>query len=466
MRASLPRGVVVAGTRSGCGKTSVALGLMRALARHGLAVQGFKVGPDFIDPGLHGLACGRPSHNLDAWMCGPDGLREVFARYAASADVAVVEGVMGLFDGFSATDPAGSTAQAASLLGLPVLLVADAASMARSVAAMVGGYLAFDPDLTFAGVLLNNAGSPSHAALLAEAMADALPGVRLCGVLPRRQAVAVPSRHLGLVTAGDVTDAAGRLDALADWLEAACDVEALAGSLPAAQGPRTLPGKIVPPGSPGWGGKENVRIGLARDRAFCFYYEENVRRLAAAGAELVTFSPLADARLPENLAGLYLGGGYPELWAEVLAGNAAMRREVRAFCAAGRPVLAECGGFMYLMESLTDPGGRVFPMVGFFPFRAAMGKRFAALGYRQATVRAACPLGPAGTILRGHEFHYSSLTGDDGSVPGVYALSGRQGALATREGFLLGQTLGSYVHLHFGSDPGAAGRFVAACAEG
>lgn len=462
MRVTFPPGLVVAGTRSGCGKTSVALGLMRALTRRGLVVQGFKVGPDFIDPGLHGLACGRPSHNLDAWMCGPDGLRQVFARYAAAADIAVVEGVMGLFDGFSATDPAGSTAQAATILGLPVLLVADAASMARSAAALVGGYLAFDPGLTFAGVLLNNAGSPSHAALLAEVMAAARPEVRLCGVLPRREAVAVPSRHLGLVTAGDVADAEGRLDALADWLEAACDVDGLWRGLR----PWTPSGDDVAPEPPVAATPPRVRIGLARDRAFCFYYEENVRRLAAAGAELVPFSPLADAGLPKRLDGLYLGGGYPELWAETLAANAGMRRAVRELCAAGRPVLAECGGFMYLMDSLTDQAGRVFPMAGFFPFRAVMGKRLASLGYRQAVTRAATPLGPAGTVLRGHEFHYSHLADDAGDVPAVYALSGRRGALPTREGFLLGQTLGSYVHLHFGSDPGMAGRFVAACAEG
>lgn len=466
MHAPLPPALVVAGTRSGCGKTSVTLGLMRALTRRGLVVQGFKAGPDFIDPGLHGLACGRPSHNLDAWMCGPDGMRQIFARYAAAADVVVVEGVMGLFDGFSATDPAGSTAQAAALLDLPVLLVADAASMARSAAALVGGYLAFDSDLTFAGVLFNNAGSPSHAALLAEVMAAALPEVRLWGVLPRRAAVAVPSRHLGLVTAEDVADADARLDALADWLEAACDVEGLLRSLPPARCPSFPPEERLAPSVSAPKGKKRVRIGLARDRAFCFYYEENLRRLTEAGAELVAFSPLADAGLPPALDGLYLGGGYPELGAETLAANAAMRRDVRELCAAGRPVLAECGGFMYLMDALTDPDGRVFPMAGFFPFRAVMGKRLSSLGYRRVVTRAATPLGPAGTVLRGHEFHYSSLTDDAGDVPAVYALSGRRGDLHTREGFFLGQTLGSYVHLHFGSDPEAAGRFVAACAEG
>ncbi len=215
-----PRGLVVAGTRSGCGKTSVALGLMRALTRRGLAVQAFKAGPDFIDPGHHALATGRASHNLDDWMCGETAVRDIFERAAAGADVVVVEGVMGLFDGCSATDAAGSTARLAGILGLPVLLVADAASMARSAAAMVGGYLAFDPGLAFCGVALNNAASDSHATLLREAMAAALPDARLWGVLPRRPELATPSRHLGLVTADDDADVLPRLDSLADWLEA------------------------------------------------------------------------------------------------------------------------------------------------------------------------------------------------------------------------------------------------------
>ena len=459
MGAPFPPGLVVAGIRSGCGKTSVALGLMRALTRRGLTVQGFKVGPDFIDPGHHALATGRPSHNLDGWMCGAKGLRVLYARYAPGADLAVVEGVMGLYDGFSATDPAGSTAQAARILGLPVLLVVDAASMARSVAALVGGYRDFEPDLPFAGVILNNAGSASHAALLTEAMAAARPDIPLCGVLRKHPDIATPSRHLGLVTAEDTTDADRRLDALADWLEAGSDVERLIQGLC----PWTPPGGIIPPGPPVR--KTRARIGLARDRAFCFYYEENLRLLREAGAELVAFSPLADQTLPEGLDGLYLGGGYPELAGRELAANEGLRTAIQDFCRRGRPVLAECGGFMYLMDALTDPDGQVFPMAGVFPFRAVMGRRLASLGYRYVVTRAASPLGPAGTTVRGHEFHYSHLQDDADRLPGVYALSSRQGDLDVREGFLVGRTLGSYVHLHFGSNPAVADAFVAACAE-
>ncbi|MFP5258183.1 MAG: cobyrinate a,c-diamide synthase [Acidobacteriota bacterium] len=489
MTHTLPPALVVAGTKSGCGKTSVALGLMRGLARRGLKVAAFKAGPDFIDPGHHALATGRPSHNLDDWMCGEDAVRDLFARSAAGADVAVIEGVMGLFDGLSATDEAGSTARLAKLLGLPVLLVVDAASMARSVAAMARGYLDFDPDLRFCGVLLNNAGSPSHAALLAEAMAAAVPDVPLWGVLPRCADIVAPSRHLGLVTAEETTDAGPRLDALADWIEAAVDLPARLSALsstpvqtpaPPRHPPPGGPGGIIPPGGgqgprpcrvraePGGvqGQRPCILLGIARDAAFCFYYAENLRLLEAAGARLAAFSPLTDTALPDGLDGLYLGGGYPELHAERLSENAAMRRAVREFCQSGRPVYAECGGFMYLMEELTDLEGRQHSMTGVFPLRAVMGTRFAALGYREVVTRADTLLGPAGTVVRGHEFHYSRLEGVPAGVPAVYGLTGRKGVIDAPEGFVAGRALGSYVHLHFAGNPGVAAHFAAACLEG
>ena len=513
MTHTLPPALVVAGTKSGCGKTSVALGLMRALTRRGLTVAAFKAGPDFIDPGHHALATGRPSHTLDDWMCGEDAVREIFARHATGADIAVIEGVMGLFDGLSATGDAGSTAKLAKLLGLPVLLVVDAASMARSAAAMARGYLDFDPDLRFCGVLLNNAGSASHATLLAEALTAAVPDVPLWGVLPRRADIAAPSRHLGLVTAEDSPDAGPRLDALADWIEAAVNLparldalsrstfptppERLSGpSLTPAQTPAQPhlphptpsggPGGMIPPGgcraapcrvraepggvraAPGrvQGQRPCILLGIARDAAFCFYYAENLRLLEAAGARLVEFSPLTDTALPDGLDGLYLGGGYPELQAGRLARNVAMRRAVRAFCQGGRPVYAECGGFMYLMEALTDLDGRAFPMAGVFPLRAVMGQRFAALGYREVATRADTLLGPAGTVVRGHEFHYSRLLDAPAGVPTVYGLTGRTGVIDAPEGFVAGRTLGSYVHLHFAGNPDVAAHFAAACLEG
>lgn len=339
------KALVVCGTHSGCGKTSVTLGLLRALCRRGLRVQPFKVGPDFIDPGLHAAAAGRESHNLDTWMMPEAAVRALFARHAHDADVAVVEGVMGLFDGRSGADEAGSTAHLAKLLGLPALLVADASSQARSMAALVQGFARFDPGLRLAGVALNRVASPRHAALLREAL-EAAGDAPLVGLLPREASIGLGSRHLGLVTAEDTQALDARLDALADWVEQGMDIDALLAALPDVA--LTATEDAEPPCPP------QARIGVARDSAFCFLYAENLRLLEAAGAELVFFSPLADAALPPDLHGLYLPGGYPELAAAELAANAAMRAAVRDFCASGRVVWAECGGYMYLLDRLVD----------------------------------------------------------------------------------------------------------------
>lgn len=456
-----PKGLVLAGTHSGCGKTSLTLGLLRALARRGLCVQPFKAGPDFIDPGLHRAACGpsgRASHNLDTWMLPEAALRALFARHARSAQVCVVEGVMGLFDGRGATaekgGEEGSTAHLAKLLGLPVILVVDAASQARSVAALVQGFAHFDPDLPLAGVILNRVGSDSHEDLLRRALEPV--GVPVLGCLRRDAGVALPSRHLGLVTAGDMSALDATLDALADLVERGLDLPALLAALPEVSLPAPEPEIAAPP----LGG--NVRIGLARDRAFCFVYEENLRLLAAAGAQIAPFSPLADGALPPDLDGLILPGGYPELAAEALSANAAMRAAVRDFCRSGRPVWAECGGFMYLLEGLVDGEGRSWPMCGAIPGRAAMGRTRAALGYRTARTLAPGPLGPAGTELRGHEFHYSRAEGLQGER--AWSLEASSGAVSS-DGWASGGILGGYFHAHLASNPKAAANFVRACAR-
>lgn len=454
------KGLVIAGTRSGCGKTSVSLGVMAALAARGVAVSPFKAGPDFIDPGHHALAASAPgreviSHNLDGWMLPRETLTDIFRR-RATGDVAVVEGVMGLFDGFSATDEAGSTAQLAKLLGLPVVLVADASSMARSVAAMVSGYRDFDPDLTLTAVVLNRVASPSHARLVTDAVNHALPGVEVLGCLPRAAEVELPSRHLGLVTAGE-RDASvhARLGAL---VEEHLDLDLL---LEVA-----APVAVQAPERPGPGEPEPLaRIGLARDQAFCFYYEENLRLLREAGAELVPFSPLADKHLPEDLDGLYLGGGYPELSAFELGQNASLRREIRDFSRSGRPVYAECGGFMYLLDSLKGEHGRTLSMCGVFPGTAVMQERRSALGYREIELVRDCLLGPAGARARGHEFHYSRLEAPPEGARSLYRVTDRRGEREP-EGWAVDATLGSYIHLHFGSNPVLAQAFVASCAAG
>ena len=438
-------GIVVAGTHSGSGKTTVTLGLMAALARRGLSVQPFKCGPDFIDPTLHRLATGRCSRNLDLWMSGAPFVRDCFARHGATAEIAVVEGVMGCFDGGAA-----SSAALAKALGLPLVLVVDVRSMAESVAALVRGFESLDPEVNLAGVILNRVGSPRHLELLAGALAEHC-RAELLGTLPRDAAFTIPDRHLGLHMGEEAPIGPEALARLAETVAAHIDLDRLlrlSGTAPA----RPVPQDGHEPGG------EKIRIGVARDRAFCFYYEDNLDLLRAAGAELVEFSPLTDAALPEGLHGIYLGGGYPELYAAQLAANTSMRQAIRAWSETGRPLYAECGGFMYLSQGIVDLEGQNFAMAGVFPVQARMQKGRSSLGYREATVKGDTLFGPPGTVLRGHEFHYSFIDPMPEAVERIYRLAdGRE------EGYRIRNTLGGYLHLHWGGTPEAAAHFVNKC---
>ncbi len=443
----------MAGIQSGVGKTTLTLGLLAACRRRGLTVQPFKVGPDFIDPGHHTRAAGRPSHNLDGWMLSREANLELFRRHARQADLAVVEGVMGLFDGFDGKSEAGSTAQMAKWLGLPVLLVVDARSLARSAAALVQGFATFDPDLTLAGVVFNRVGGPTHLDYLREALEQA-GRVRCFGALPRNAALAIPERHLGLVTTEEHPLGAGYLEQLTDLLEKHLDLEGLLAALPpVALGEITLPVSLSP----------QVRLAVARDRAFCFYYPDNLEWLARFGAELVPFSPLEDKGLPGEVHGLYLGGGYPELFARELSANQGMLRAIREQAEAGLPTYAECGGLMYLSREIHDLEGKPHPMAGVLPFGVRMLTRLKALGYREVTLTAPGLLGPPGTQARGHEFHYSEIISEPEGLPRIYQLTPRRGGEPLREGYTLHQVLASYVHLHFGSNPEAARHLVDHC---
>ncbi len=447
------KGFIVAGTHSGCGKTSVTLGLMAAFARKGLRVQPFKVGPDFIDPGHHSRAAGQICHNLDGWMLSKNTLRDIFSRHSQGADAAIVEGVMGLFDGYSALEETGSTAHLSKTLNLPVILVVDARAMARSAAALIKGFSEFDPDTAVAGVIFNRVGSKNHEQTLHEAIS--LTDIPLVGCLPRRQEIETPSRHLGLITPEHLQDLESKYAALADWVEEHLDLETILEALPdIPMEPRFDELPMIP----------RTRIGIAQDEAFSFYYEENLRLLRYAGAELVPFSPINDKELPPNISGIYLGGGYPELSAFDLAQNTKLRRAIAEFSKSGRPIYAECGGFMYLMDSISNKE-RVFPMCGIFPFRSIMQDRFQALGYKEIELTEDCILGPAGTIARGHEFHYSALEDMPESAERRYMVSNKKGE-PTPEGFIAdGNTLGSYIHLHFASNPEIATNFVESCAN-
>jgi cobyrinic acid a,c-diamide synthase len=451
------KGLVIAGTHSGCGKTTISLGLMAALARRGLTVAPFKVGPDFIDPGHHSRITGAVSRNLDGWMLSKDYNLAGFRDAARNADIAVVEGVMGLFDGFDGKTESGSTAQMAKWLGLPVVLIVDARSMARSAAALILGFEKFDRELKYAGVLFNKLGSHRHLNYLTQALENTVEMACLGGVV-RDQKIAIPERHLGLFTREDHPLSDEMVNTLVAMIEDSINIDHLLKRLPEVDASSDATAKFVDRE------KVPVRIGVARDSAFCFYYPDNLDLLEASGAELVFFSPIADTRLPADLDGLYFGGGYPELAADRLAANANLRNQVRDRSQKGMPIYAECGGFMYLCKELLSQNEKRYPMAGCFPFTAQMYSRLKALGYREITLTKNTLIGPSGQTMRGHEFHYSELKEFKIKTDTVYRLTDRVGVDKPPEGYYANQTLGSYTHLHFGSQPQIAAHFVDACA--
>lgn len=435
--------LLISGTHSGVGKTTLVVALARAFRARGLKVALFKCGPDYLDPTYHLRATGAPSHNLDGWMMGREAVRATFSRCAEGADLALIEGMMGLFDGASPTSEAGSSAEIAKWLQAPVALVADVSGMARSAAALAQGFRDFDPEVRVAALLANRAGGQGHLDLLKAA--SPLP---VLGGLPRDAAPPFPERHLGLHRAEDVlTDA--QLDAWAQAAETWCDLDAL---LNLAKSAPPLP--LIPSLSAARAARR-CRIAYALDEALHFYYEDNLRRLEAEGAELVPFSLLRD-RLPE-VDGLYLGGGYPELHAEALAARGDLFQSLRDFAAAGRPVYGECGGLMVLARSIRTLDGRHHPMAGLLPFDAVMTDRLQALGYAEVETLRPTPLGPAGQRMRGHQFRHSRLEQVPDDLPRAYALRGCQ------EGYLAGSVLASYVHVHWASAPEVPTHLVGAC---
>jgi len=446
--------IIVAGTHSGVGKTTVTLALLAALKRRGRRVQAFKAGPDFIDPSHHTAITGRPSRNLDSWMLGETLNRGIFTRAAADADLSIIEGMMGLFDGSSAINETGSTAELAKQLQAPVLLVIDASAMARSVAAMVSGYAKFDPTLQVGGVLFNRVGNEGHYRLLKDAV-ETVTDVRVVGYLQPDPSVTIQDRHLGLVMAVE-QKSAELYDQLATAAMDTIDLDLIESLARAAERlPSTLEAL-----SPPKGGERNVRVGVAYDPAFCFYYPENLELLGIEGAELVKFSPMNDQALP-SVDMLYLGGGYPELYGDTLARNVTMRRAVRSFAEGGGVVYAECGGMMYLAEAIRDFDGRSHEMVGLFPVEAVMQKSSMTLGYRTMTCRRNCALGEEGLIARGHEFHYSTLT-PRGSLQYACELRDARGQFTGQDGLMMGNVLALYTHLHFSSQPQIAKGLLAA----
>ncbi len=457
------RPLVIAGAASGVGKTTVAVGIMGACRRRGLKVAPFKAGPDYIDTGFHQKVTGAPSRNLDTWLTSADEVRAVYVRGAAGADIAVVEGVMGLFDGRTGAGSQGSTAEVAGLIGGAVVLVADCSGQARSLAPLLHGFATFDPDVKLAGCILNNVGGASHARILAAAAVEA--GVPVLGIMPRSRGLEIPSRHLGLVPAGE-RPLEQKLTRIIEHVQENVDIDALLSLAGAAAGPEAagVPDHVagggnVSPAAPS-GRRERVRLAIARDEAFSFYYVDSLEALEEAGAELVPFSPIRGEALPA-CDGLYLGGGFPEMFADKLEANGAMRQSVAAAVSAGLPTYAECGGLVYLCQSIEVDGVRR-GMSGAIPLPARMESKRQALGYVEATARRDSILLKGGGAIRGHEFHWSAVDWSPRDVA-YDCYSNRTGG-GSPDGYNRDNVLASYVHIHFGGNREAASRFVAACA--
>lgn len=445
-------GVLVAGTASGVGKTTVSLAVMAGLRSRGLVVQPFKCGPDFIDGGHHSAICDRRSRNLDTWMLSGEANREIFRHGSDGANFAVVEGMMGLFDGVAGSGEEGSSAEIAKLLGLPVVLVMDAGASARSLAAVARGFEVFDPDLRWAGLVLNRVAGESHYRLLESAIHSST-SVPILGWLSQDNSVSIPERHLGLHTADENGRVAERFAAFAALAQKHLDLDALRQiecSIPPTSETRSEEDarEVIP-----------VRVGVARDETFSFYYEDNLDALRELGAVIVEWSPLRDHKIPAEVDALYLGGGYPELYAAQLSRNLTLLHDVRRFAQSGKPVYAECGGMMYLAETLRLLDGEVFPMAGVLPLGVEMTERLVHFGYADVEFLEDCLLGETGTSVRGHSFHCSRVIERKSNHPAYrvhYSLSGK----SRLEGYRQGNLLGSYIHFHFRANPVLARTFL------
>lgn len=456
MKQRIPR-IVIAATQSGSGKTTIVTGLLAALKEKGLKVQSYKVGPDYIDPGYHEIASGRPGHNLDTWLVTEEKLAEIFVRTADDADIAIIEGVMGLYDG--GKNGISSTASVAKLLDAPVLLVINAKSMGESAAALALGFKQYDPTVNIAGVILNRLGSPTHRQMIEEALERL--DIPVFGAVGRNDKMNMPERHLGLLPVQENNSEAEVVAEIGRTVGASVDIEKIIGLAESAP-EIELPARNTLPE------KRRARIAVARDDAFTFYYPESIYQLEISGAEIIPFSPLHDREMPEA-DGLILGGGFPEMFASELYGNESMRASIGEAAKSGMPIYAECGGFMYLMKEMVDFDGNHFPMTGIIPGSVTMNKKLQTVGYVAATMEKDTVLGRKGTVLHGHEFHFSSECAPENINPEEYPRAFTFQRMRKIPPYLAGYAkdniLGSYLHLHFAGSPEAARSFVDKCAE-
>jgi cobyrinic acid a,c-diamide synthase len=445
---------LVSGTHSGVGKTTVSFTLMGLLERKGYRVQPFKIGPDFIDGGYHRLATGRDSINLDLWMMGWKGLEESFQEYSTKADVSVIEGMGALFDGKNGTT-SGSSAQIAEYLKVPVVLVVDIWGATVTTGAVLEGLLRFDPKVKVAGILLNRAGSAGHAEMVLRSLKPRI-RKKVIGYLLRSEDIEIPERHLGLRTLEENAQARRVMNAAVRSASKTIDIRRLARLLKLRRShhvPKVPSRQLIP---------SEVRIGVAKDTAFCFYYTENLKMLERAGAELVPFSPIADKSLPKNLDGLYFGGGYPESFLPELSANHRLKKEILLKIKEGLPVYAECGGLMYLSQAIRGFEGRSYPMVAALSLKVAMARDHLTIRYVEIRTRKKTLLGPAGAYARGQEFHQSRIISSRYHGPFVYGVHTSDGR-TFREGSQDKNLLASYIHLHFKSNPLIPTFFVKSC---
>ncbi len=465
MNASCGR-LVIAGTSSGVGKTSLTLGLARALRRRSLRVQPFKVGPDFLDPTYLTRATGRTCYNLDGWMTDRHYVGQLFDRATADADIALIEGVMGMFDGADPASLAGSTAEIAGWLDAPVLLVADAHGLARTLAAVVKGFVEFEPRIRIAGVVANRTGSPKHRDWLAEALRSAnLPP--LVGAIPRGTFNSLESRHLGLVTADRERLPNERIEQLADACDEHIDIDTVV-MLARETALGSSFGSQAPAWEPGSGDASRVRVGVARDEAFHFCYPDNLEALEQCGAAVIPFSPISDESLPPELNAVYLPGGYPELHAEALSANRSMLTDIRRFAESGKCVYAECGGLMYLGNAIETTDEQRLPMASVLPIVTRMLTHRQSLGYVEVILQRDTLWGLDGTTIRGHEFHYSEIVEDHASAADwqkVYSIRRRRSESTEPAGLQKGNVLAGYPHLHWASKSDVVKHFVQCCED-
>lgn len=462
-------GFILAATSSGAGKTTLTLGVMQALANRGLKIQGYKVGPDYIDPAFHFFATGQTSRNLDGWMLDDETLLHLFHKAAEPADVCVVEGVMGLFDGSTSDPERGSSAHIARLTGLPVVLIIDGSGTFTSAAAMVKGFKEFDPRVQIGGVIVNRVSSQVHYDLIKRAV-ETHTGVPCLGYMKKNNNLSLSSRHLGLIPSHEMDNVREKIDLMASEVEATVNLEGLLQLSMSSEG-FYPPQPVV---SAHLNAFKDIRMAVAWDKAFNFYYEDNLQLLQELGVELVKFSPMEDSALPTDVHGLYLGGGFPEVFPKTLSENQTMLRSIQAAVEAEMPVYAECGGLMYLCRSLTDFEGVTYAMTDVLPLQTRMTKKLQRFGYVEVTLGADCLLGPAGTTFRAHEFHRSvtepvaeTVTEDGDSTQSIQVYNIAKNSMGTETtwqcGYVRKHVLAAYAHLHFYAQPSTAVSFLENC---